>query len=116
MNCTIFDLMKSNGIFPGSVVLSTKGHDVNRIYLVISVKEKMTLIVNGIGRNATNPKKKRVTHLVPVGMIGDGETKINQLVAAKPNEQNKLIREWISDVLDQIRQKEEETTCQRKMS
>ena len=96
----LFDILKNSGIWPGSIVLSKAGHDISRMYLVISVKEKTALLVDGAKRTTGHPKKKRVTHLKPVATLKDWEQKSNQLdLLQEGSAQNRLIQEWMMNVL-----------------
>jgi len=111
---TVFELLKNKGVFPGSIVLSKAGHDINRMYIVISVENKMALLVDGIHRNRSCPKKKRVTHVKMIGILGDYENRIGQLeLTETESDQNRLIQEWLLEILTkqqkkQVQQEEEE--------
>jgi len=67
----VYSVIKSNGICPGAAVISTAGHDKDRVYLVLDVKEKDAYLSDGRIRRAGNPKKKRVTHIKMLGMAED---------------------------------------------
>ena len=48
----------------GYIVKSLKGHDVNRIYMVIAVlNSDFVLLSDGKYRKLDNPKQKRVKHV-----------------------------------------------------
>ncbi len=99
MNSTVFDLLKNRGIFPGSIVLSKAGHDINRIYIVISVENKIALLVDGIHKNRINPKKKRVTNMKTIGILQHREERIHQLEQLDNEpDQNRLIQEWLLEI------------------
>lgn len=51
----------------GDVVMSTKGRDVNHIYIVKSVKNDYAFLVDGRGKTINSPKKKKFKHLRPTG-------------------------------------------------
>ncbi len=54
----------------GDIVISTKGRDKGRVYLVYSsIDENFVLLVNGESRKIDNPKKKRIKHIVVVGKL-----------------------------------------------
>lgn len=104
MNITVFDLLKNRGILSGSIVLSKAGHDVNNMYIVLSVENKMALLVDGILKNEIHPKKKRVTHLKTIGILDNKEQRINQLKSTSGEpDQNKLIQEWFLEILTEHR-------------
>lgn len=51
-----------------TVVVSRKGHDTGRIYIVSAVLgPEFVLLVDGKYRKRDNPKMKRVKHLKPLG-------------------------------------------------
>ena len=47
----------------GSLVVSVKGHDKDRLYLVIQILNGYALCVDGDYRTLEKPKKKRTKHL-----------------------------------------------------
>lgn len=47
----------------GSLVQSKKGHDLGRVYLVVSTDSTFAMCVDGKFRGLGNPKKKRLKHL-----------------------------------------------------
>lgn len=52
----------------GDIVKSLKGHDTDRIYLVVAVlNEDFILVSDGKYRKLDNPKQKRVKHVKRVG-------------------------------------------------
>ena len=52
----------------GTIVKSKKGHDADRVYLVMAtVGEDFVLVCNGKHRKLDNPKQKRIKHLEVVG-------------------------------------------------
>ena len=57
----------------GDVVLSTKGRDKNRLFLVVGVDGKFAYIVDGKVRKTNSAKKKNVKHLERVFVAGDKE-------------------------------------------
>ena len=55
----------------GNIVKSLKGHDTDRVYIVVSkVNEDFVLVVDGKYRKLDNPKLKRIKHLE---VIADSE-------------------------------------------
>ena len=51
----------------GDVVVSLKGHDSGRLYVVISVEEDFLLLCDGKRKLLSNPKKKKKKHLKETG-------------------------------------------------
>ncbi|MHB1483287.1 MAG: KOW domain-containing RNA-binding protein [Saccharofermentanales bacterium] len=99
---TVFELLKNSGIMPGSIVISTAGHDKGRIYLVISVEDKIAYLCDGIYRGSANPKKKRVSHLKLAGSIRDAQRKMAGMAEdAKEEFKDQLIQGWIMEFLDE---------------
>ena len=47
----------------GSLVQSKKGHDLGRVYLVVSTDSTFAMCVDGKFRKFENPKRKRIKHL-----------------------------------------------------
>ena len=47
----------------GCIVSSLKGHDIGRIYVVVSVEGEFAYVTDGKYRLLNNPKKKRLKHL-----------------------------------------------------
>ena len=96
MSVTVFELMKNHGVLPGSVVLSKAGRDIHRMYIVLSVTDKIALMADGMQRCVSNPKKKRVTHLKTIGLLADWENRSMQLESLQDEpDRNKRIQEWL---------------------
>jgi len=55
-----------NSLVVGDVVISLKGRDKDKTYLVCDIKDGFALIVNGKDRKVTRLKKKNVKHLEKV--------------------------------------------------
>ena len=55
----------------GDVVMSTKGRDKNKLFLVVDVQGKFAYIVDGKYRKTTAAKKKNVKHLERIFVAGD---------------------------------------------
>ena len=51
----------------GDVVMSLKGHDKERLYVVIGHTDNEALICDGKCKKLGNPKKKNIRHLKPAG-------------------------------------------------
>ena len=54
----------------GDVVLSTSGRDKNKIFLVVSIENRVARIVDGKTHKILAPKKKNVKHLIKVSSEG----------------------------------------------
>ena len=54
----------------GDLVLSLKGRDKGKEFLVVKVSDKYALIVDGKTRKIQNPKRKSVKHLVKLQVEG----------------------------------------------
>lgn len=101
---TVFDLLKNNGVLPGNIVLSKAGHDINRMYVVLSVEDKIAFLANGIQKNKNHPKKKRVTHLKTIGMLDGRKQRIDKLeLLHNEPDQNKLIQKWLLEIMTEFR-------------
>ena len=101
---TVFESLKSMGIVPGSVVVSTAGRDRDRTYLVIEVREKIALVCDGRVRDIENPKKKRVSHIRSLGVIKDLENQIGVLGSdIKSEGKNILIRKLLAEHIEELK-------------
>lgn len=58
----------------GTIVRSVAGHDKDRFYLVVDVKENDYYIADGKLRTLEKPKKKNEKHLAKTNMMLDIET------------------------------------------
>lgn len=59
--------MESNQIAVGSVVLSLKGRDTGRIYLVKRIETPYLYLCDGDAKKLSNPKKKKDKHVKLLG-------------------------------------------------
>lgn len=98
MDRTVFDIMKQNGIVPGMAVVSLKGHDQGRVYLVIMNEGRFVWLAEGKIRSITKMKKKRCSHIKPLGQAADLDL-IASLRSISHNEADIKIRKIISDFL-----------------
>ncbi|MHB1454316.1 MAG: hypothetical protein ACYCYM_10245 [Saccharofermentanales bacterium] len=104
MSSSIFEIMKSTGILPGTIVVSLAGHDEGRVYLVISRTDKTVRVADGRIRTYDNAKTKRVTHLKALGIILQPEEMIEKLAAAATEEtKNIFIRNSINCFFEEER-------------
>lgn len=51
----------------GALVRSLAGHDKDRLYLVLAVENGFALVADGKHHSLSEPKKKRLKHIVPTG-------------------------------------------------
>jgi ribosomal protein L14E/L6E/L27E len=62
-----------NGISIGQIVHSRAGRDKDRFFIVVSlVNEEYVLIADGDLRKISNPKKKKIKHLVLHDVYAEG--------------------------------------------
>ncbi len=57
----------------GSVVVSKKGHDLGKVYIVIDLCGDFALVADGRTRKISNPKKKRLKHLKDTFVCYEGQ-------------------------------------------
>lgn len=50
----------------GALVISLKGHDTGRIYLVVSADERFVYLCDGKEHKSARPKRKNIKHIFPV--------------------------------------------------
>lgn len=78
-----------NGFYEGQLVVSTQGYDKGKFYVVKELLNGYAFVINGLKRHFTNPKKKNVKHLKPLGL----GCQLNANATAQTNsEVNKLIK------------------------
>lgn len=54
---------------PGDIVISRKGKDENRRYVVLAIlDERFALVADGYKRRFDRPKRKNMLHLLPIGI------------------------------------------------
>lgn len=51
----------------GDIVKSTKGRDINQIYIVKYVENGYAYLIDGRGKTVQKPKKKKFKHIRPTG-------------------------------------------------
>lgn len=64
--------MSGMNISMGQLVTSSAGRDQANIYLVIGIKKKYLLLVNGRTRKLNNPKQKNIRHVNVLKGIAQG--------------------------------------------
>ncbi len=55
----------------GDVVVSLKGHDRGRIYVVTGIEDDSVLLCDGKRKLLSNPKKKNIKHLKETGKCAE---------------------------------------------
>lgn len=79
-------------------VMSLKGHDRGRVYLVIDVEESFVKLADGRLRGLGRLKKKRNSHIKPLGQAVD-TCLVEQWYKLHENEADTNIRKSLSDFL-----------------
>ncbi len=101
MDNTVLEIIRNNGITPGCIAISTAGHDVGRVYIVLKVNNKVSTVADGTKRSFINPKIKRVSHIKVLGLIESPSDCIKQIYELKKEEeQNQKIRKLIEEFLN----------------
>ena len=67
----LFESIKNRGLIRGSLVQSLAGHDRRQAFLVIRVEGGFVWLADGVNRSLGQPKKKRVSHVRPLGQLPD---------------------------------------------
>lgn len=96
----VHDLMVNLGIKPGMAVISNAGHDVGRVYLVVSVEGSFIWVSDGKIRSISRQKQKRCKHVKKLGQAAS-DSEMERLLAEKtPAQQDIIIRKLISRFLE----------------
>lgn len=84
---------------PGMLVVSTKGHDRGRIYLVLALKgDNRLLLADGRTRGYVDAKLKNIKHIHSLGQAIDSQTLEGILEGQQcESECNTMIRKLIAD-------------------
>ena len=106
MDSRLFDNLQNRGLTRGSVVQSRAGHDQLRIFLVLRTAGGFAWLADGRSRCHERPKKKRVSHVRPLGRLADSGI-LDQIEAlGDPGRQNAALRRLLDDFLAAIPKKE----------
>jgi len=97
---TFFDGMKDKGIIVGTCVLSGCGHDKGRIYVVVDEHESFLYLSDGDTRSLLAPKKKRRSHVCPLGQIEQARIWLDSLKELPVPVQNSEIRKAIRSFME----------------
>lgn len=80
------------------IVMSLKGHDTGRLYLVIGVEGKFAWLADGNLRSVDRTKKKRCSHIKPLGQAVEPGL-IERMHEMRQEEADIEIRKTISSFL-----------------
>ena len=97
---SFFDGMRDKGIIAGTVVLSKRGHDEGRIYVVAAEHESYLYLCDGDKRTLEAPKRKRRKHVCPLGQIEQAGDWLASLKELTVPQQNSELRKGIRSFLD----------------
>ena len=69
MMMQLYKTLQCRGLVPGSVIISTAGHDRGSVYLVMCIELPFIWLSDGHRRPVDKQKKKRVSHVKCLGQI-----------------------------------------------
>ncbi|HBP38169.1 MAG TPA: hypothetical protein DD640_05410 [Clostridiales bacterium] len=99
MNSQVFDIMQNRGLVRGSVVQSRAGHDRLQVFLVLKADRGFIWLADGSGRKHGQPKKKRVSHVRPLGQLDDAAI-LDQIDGlGDPGQRDAALRRLLNDYL-----------------
>lgn len=100
----LYEQILSAGISEGMGVLSTKGRDAGRVFMVLRVAGRRLELVNGRNRSLSRPKIKHQRHVKPLGHILTA-TEVANLLNSDLVEREKdiILRKQIEAFLDEIK-------------
>lgn len=108
MKAPVPEKLINNGLLRGSVVRSMAGHDSREVFVALKVSEGFTWLTDGGSRRYDTPKKKRVSHVRPLGCLAD-PAKLDQIdTLGDAGQRDAALRRLLKDYLT-INQLEEET-------
>ena len=93
---TVFNLMQNQGLAAGFVVMSRAGHDMGRVYIVLRVEGCFAWLVDGDYRAMTHPKRKRISHVRPLGSLDDPDWQNQIATLTDAGRQNAALRQLIA--------------------
>ncbi len=100
---SLFEALKAKGIVPGSVVMSRRGHDAGKVYLVLRRQEQFLELCDGQKRPIEKPKKKRLKHVQSIGTYQQWSLQEREFFTLPPYEQNRRITLFINEVKESCR-------------
>jgi ribosomal protein L14E/L6E/L27E len=80
---TLFDAMRTRGLSAGDVVVSLAGHDRGKAHLVLSVEPPFARLADGDLRRYEKPKRKRLSHVRPIGRIRDADRELDRVASIR---------------------------------
>jgi len=80
---TLYDVMRTRGLSAGDVVVSLAGHDCGKAHLVLSVEPPFARLADGDLRRYAKPKRKRLSHVRPLGRIDDADLALSRLASIR---------------------------------
>ena len=83
-------------IHPGEFVCATKGRDVGKCFIVVSVKDNYLYLCDGKSRKVSNPKKKKIKHVDTMGVY-------DNLIVDKLSKGNELTNKEVRHSLSKLR-------------
>jgi hypothetical protein len=107
MNTTVFSIIQHQGLARGSIVQSLAGHDRLRPYIAIRVDDCYAYLADGGLRRFEKPKKKRVRHVRPLGMLNNLQTLDDVEALGDSGRRNSELRRLLSEFLTLNPPKEE---------
>ena len=93
----------SGAIDAGHVVISLKGRDLGRCYLVLAVEPPFVYVADGAYRSGRNPKKKRVTHVRHLSARGEPAVLDETFWTVSAKEQDRRIRSLIAGAYAEVK-------------
>ena len=103
----VFDILQNRGLIRGSVVQSRAGHDRLRVFLVLKADRGFVWLADGSARRHNNLKKKRVSHVRPLGQLDDAAI-LDQIDAlGDPGQRDAALRRLLNDYLTANPEEEE---------
>jgi hypothetical protein len=107
MDTTVFSIIISQGLVRGTVIQSLAGHDRMKPYIVIRTEGCFVYLADGGLRPLEKPKKKRVSHIRPLGLLQDAKALDNIEALGDGGQQNSCLRQLLNEFLHANLPKEE---------
>ncbi len=80
---TLYDAMRTRGLSAGDVVVSLAGHDSGKAHLVLAVDPPFARMADGALRLYAKPKRKRLSHVRPIGRIDDADRELARVASIR---------------------------------
>jgi large subunit ribosomal protein L14e len=107
MSETVFSIIHHKGLSRGFVVQSMAGHDRLKPYLVIRAEGGFVYLADGGLRRLEKPKKKRASHVRPLGMLNDLNAMDEAESLGDSGQKNSAIRRLLAEFINDKRSEEE---------